>query len=734
MEQIVVRTSMSDSTDSPVSQAPQQATNNTNNTNDNNNNNNKSHPPSAKHEQQTTQSPPNAPAGRKVNRSCLECTRRKVKCDGAEPCRSCVRYRCQDACVYRQRSKRHAVSRSTFDKATEQLQTQARILAFLFPGLSLDEVAVKSEVELRALLGVAPGGGTPPSPRPRAGRHHLLQQHPHQDHFLRPPSVTDMGGSAAVSENGDAPADRRWEELPDQPGNVANDDVNAMGLVTDDQVRSYLGMTSMSAVIRAIFRLWPAAKEHTAQCSKMWSTIPGQPLPGIPFLERDPALNRLKEQRCIDFYFDHIHAITPFIDEEEFRQEFSRGTRQDASWQGLVNMVFVLGSIASGSDSLHEGYYRQARSFIGLESLGAGNLESLQALCLLGGYYLHYRNSPNMAYSVLGAAHRVAIALGLHREPRRRLNFQTMEEAAWHQRKVETRRRTWWSLFCLDTWGAMTQGRPTCGRWDSSTMDTLFPTASSPDDYMTISLQVSSEFCLVCDRMQQRFARSGRLSAQEVVDFDTELVHWYQTVPPTLTDPTLSPPRFLAAREFMRTRYLNARMLLTRSSFLYIANGHRQNLSELTPESRHLLNECCSVASQTIDAIALYWTPNRFHVWNANWYLFQACMAPLLALAVDKNMPTSAVDSIAVWRANLGKALETFAEMRPWMKATDHSPDIISALYEAMTADYEGAFSTPSGTGSLDLFGWYDDQLAELDWSTFLGGENITFQSIFPTP
>ena len=51
------------------------------------------------------------PSSRKVNKSCLECTRRKVRCDGRQPCGSCVYYRAPDACVYRQRSKRNAVSR-----------------------------------------------------------------------------------------------------------------------------------------------------------------------------------------------------------------------------------------------------------------------------------------------------------------------------------------------------------------------------------------------------------------------------------------------------------------------------------------------------------------------------------------------------------------------------------------------------------------------------------------------
>lgn len=669
---------------------------------------------------------------RRVNRSCLECTRRKVKCDGRLPCASCVYYRSPDACAYRQRLKRNAVSRSTFDKASEQLRTQSEILDTLFPGIPLSDLKGKGALELLNLL--------PSTTNPNA----LAFIHSSRRDSLRislnqggagpediVPHQADADDSAAVSENGEPPVVRRWDETHQEPCSVASDDVNAFGLTTDSQIRSYLGMTSMSAIIRGIFRLCPAAKEHTVRCSKAWAAIPSQPLPPVSYLERD----RLKEQRCIDFFFDSVHSITPLLDEEDFRRDYLSGARQDASWKGLLNMVFVMGSIASGSDSLHEYYYHQARSFVNLDSLGAGNLDSLHALCLLGGYYLHYRNSPNMAYSVLGAAHRIAIALGLHREPRQKSTGDDPETEAIHQKHIQTRRRTWWSLFCLDTWGAMTHGRPTCGRWDSTTMDTQFPTASSPQDHAIISLQASSSFCLICDRMQQRFARSGRLSLEEVISFDQELVQWYESLPPSITEPSSSRQGFQIAREFMRTRYLNARMLLTRSSFLYVAHGHRKNITELPPEPQKLLDSCCSVASETIDAIALYWTPNRVHVWNAAWYLFQACMTPLLAIAVDKNMETSAIDRVAMCRASLAKALESFAEMRPWMRASDRSPDIVSALYDALTAEYDQALSTPSVTSrSLDMFGWYDDPFNELDWGTFLGGENISFQTVFPTP
>lgn len=473
----------------------------------------------------------------------------------------------------------------------------------------------------------------------------------------------------------------------------------------------------MSAVFRAIFRLCPAAKEHTARHAREWAEIEQ---PHFTPLGRDPGLTVLKEERCIDFYFSEIHSITPFLDEQDFRRQYAMGSRADASWLGLLNMVFALGSIASGSDKLHEHYYREARTFIGLDTLGSGNLESLQALCLLGGYYLHYRNSPNMGYSVLGAAHRVAIALGLHREPRR-----PADQAEEHRRR-ETRRRTWWGLFCLDTWASMPQGRPTCGRWDGKTMETAVPGLLHPNDHAGMSLQASVRFCLICDRIQHRFAQITRLSTREILEFDAELQAWYEGLPPSMMEPASSPPGFHIAREFMRNRYFGVRLILCRSSMLYMLYEWKRGSEELVPDPKQqqMLDIGCLVAGQAIDCIARHWISNRVNVWNSAWYLFQACMVPLLHMAMERTMQRSSPrESHASWRASLDKALETFAEMRPWMRMSDKAPDIVSALYEAL-AESDGPLPTPSASDSLDIFDIFGTD-EQLDWNFFLGDKGF---------
>ncbi|KAI0181654.1 fungal-specific transcription factor domain-containing protein [Hypoxylon sp. FL1284] len=661
-----------------------------------------------------------SPAPARLNKSCSECTRRKVKCDGGHPCSSCTYYKVAHLCSYRQRNKRNAVSRSTLDEVSEKLKSRNAILELLFPGTAVDELVGKNRHELLEILRLGPVSS---SAADEAG------------YASDDPEVTD--DSAQISEDEEPAADRQWDESSHQPPVLqVADDINAINLATERHRRSYLGVTSISAVLRSIFRLCPSAKHGVAEQAKRWSETPIQ-LPPEPSLIGDLSTHLLKEQRCIDFYFEHVHPIVPMLDEEDFRNSYSLGQRRDPGWLGLLNMVITMGSIASGSDVLHEQYYEQARTFLDFDSFGAGNLESLQALCLLGGLYLHYRNAPNMAYAVLGAAHRVAIALGLHRESRRRNN--TAAEAredttAAKVSRIETRRRTWWSLFCFDTWASMTLGRPTCGRWETATMDTLLPSLVTEDDYMAMSLRASVQFCLICNRIQHRFAQFGRLTISEALVFDQELLAWFNSLPSVLQSPTNAPPRLTIAREFMRNRYLNIRVILMRSLILYLAYGRAQK-SQLTSEELQIVDNCQTLAGEAVDCIALYWTPNRVHVWNAAWYLFQACMVPLLCIIIEGSRPDPNADSLNSARASLVKALEVFTKMKPWMRYSDRGPDIVAAIFEAIIGEAEAAGRTPSQDSDSNFFGWYDEQLTfgtELDWGSFLMDDD--FQgAIFPT-
>jgi hypothetical protein len=589
----------------------------------------------------------------------------------------------------------------------------------LFPSLSLDDIANKPRSELLSTLVKYPPqdidhtrGDVIPKAAPAV-----------HNHSFRSAQNDD---STTMSDTEEEAQERRWDELACQSETPRTaDDINAITLATENHRRSYLGVASMSATFNAIFKLCPRTKHHLAtrlDPSGGSSTLEHSTCPGKEIV----SANSSREQRCISFYFDTAHGITPLLDEDDFRAKYTAGERKDKSWLALLNMVLALGSISSGSTFWHTHYYNQTRSYLGFDCLGSGNMESLQALCLLGGYYLHYVNSPNMAYAVLGAAHRMAIALGLHRDPVPRSIDAQLGQASPQQRAtIELRRRVWWSLFCLDTWSGMTLGRPTCGRWDSDTMDTKLPTISAPDDHLTSSLIFSSQFCLIVHRMQERLAQFKRITLSEVLAYDQELQRWHDSLPADFRISSNSLPSLRVSRQFMSDRYLNARMMMYRILMLYDAHDMIK-----TGSAEHWREEVTqtglSLAEEAIETITLHWSPSCFSVWSSTWYLFQACMVPLLSVSIatkaSQLKPDISMSLLEPCRAILSKAQELFEELRPWMKSADRGPDVIAGLQEGIFAHASPPVDATATEVDVPSGSWAigDEGLAESGWESLL--------------
>lgn len=638
-------------------------------------------------------------SSRKVNRSCIECTRRKIKCDGGRPCTNCRFNKLAPVCGYRHRSRRHAVSVNELQEVSSSLEAHRDFLSKLFPSLDINDLRDKTRDQLLQLLVGGSANDGPPS------------------------SESEIDDSGQVSENGEEP-DRHWDEL--QPGAdesmKSSDDINAVSLAYDQHRRSYLGAASISAILRTIFRLCPAAKSHVALSATNWP----KPLSGLQMGQTEPT--KEDDERCINAYFECSHSVTPMLNEVEFRSTWLAENRQDASWLGLFNMVCTMGSIAAGNEHMHKLYYQRAQTHLTLETFGSGNLESVQALCLLAGCYLQYQNSPNMATAVLGAAYRMALALGLHRESKKsNAHFTTPHDSSPSAfmstvSRVEMRRRTWWSLICFDIWTSMSMGRPTSGRWDPATMDIQLPNPVDCTDHVAQSLYASARFCLIANRIQDKFAQIGRTTFGEVLAFDKELQDWHFSLPDMLKWPNKCPRKLLIARDFMHNRYMNLRLILYRPTQLHRLNP-RASIHEISSQELSVQNTCHEIAVEAVESISRTWTPNRVHVWNASWYLFQAAMVPLLTLAQKTGDQGQALErDLSSSKDVLRKILDLLSQMAPWMRSADRSRHIIVAIFDALSS--AEARRTPSvSDGDLNFFGWYDDQVTfgdEIDWSAFL--------------
>ena len=182
------------------------------------------------------------------------------------------------------------------------------------------------------------------------------------------------------------------------------------------------------------------------------------------------------ENSYVDGYFNYVHPFIPLIDEHSFRNTYAKRKRHDSRWSLLLNTVLAMGSMASGTaeDTIHCIYYDRAKQYLDIDDLGLAHIETVQALAILGGLYLHYMQQPTLANALMGACLRMAISLGLHRDYTEGLRPTNVSKTAHFS--IDMRRRIWWSAFMLDTWASSTLGRPSMGRWGHAI------TARGPED------------------------------------------------------------------------------------------------------------------------------------------------------------------------------------------------------------------------------------------------------------
>ncbi|KAK1477133.1 fungal specific transcription factor domain-containing protein [Colletotrichum cuscutae] len=603
--------------------------------------------------------------------ACAECKRRKIRCDGQQPCGQCLSSRAPKRCFYDKHRQRVIPSRKTLEALSQSLEECRSVLKRLFPHQDVQSLLPLSRHDLLGLL-EHPVLDTPTAlPSPPLNTSPLSQE-------LDSPvcSGSERGFSSLELMPG---RDTEWDEerRVRDPIPIEADDVNALSLSVDRQ-SSYLGASSIKAALMCLMKVQPALRNalttplqsaevtHSFPSMRQRSTVP-KDTQRIPW--------SWKGQTLIDAYFKRIHVFVPMLDEAAFRADYLEGQRFDAPWLALLNMVFAMGSIVAmkSDDYNHINYYNRAMEHLPMDAFGSSHIEMVQALALIGGYYLHYINRPNMANAVLGAAIRMASALGLHRE--------SLAQGSSDIAAAETRRRTWWSLFCLDTWATTTMGRPSFGRWGPAIniRPPEFGISQGRDSAQhagILPLIENIKFCKIATQIQDLLAISPLLRAEDRYNLDGQLVNWYSSLPWLLrtTDPCAEP--LYIARCIMKWRYQNLRMLLHRPVLLSLASNG--SLSHVAEQDVTAIETCRELAKQTIEDIAREWTRNQMSGWNAVWFLYQAAMIPLVSTFWEWNSPR-----VADWHQQIETILDLLEAMEDWSLAAKRSREVVWRMYEA---------------------------------------------------
>ncbi|KAF2650438.1 transcriptional regulatory protein GAL4 [Lophiostoma macrostomum CBS 122681] len=391
----------------------------------------------------------------RVTRACDRCKRRKIKCDGKQPCSLC--YRVTANCTY---ESAYARGRAPSIRSTS------------------DTGAVPSNVSFSA-PDIMPFGTIPSSTGRRYSELEMNNSGTAQE-TLHPGSLTSPSNSLA----------------PKALAYVVPSSANSPDPSQTDLQGHYIGPASgVSFLLRVQKRLEQAMSFSDPTSIFTFGDAPLHPP------EYDPSfcmmLPRDDAQRLVDRYFDFAMPTYRFLHRPTIQDWFAefydtlgvmRNTRSAPTKVALLFMVFAQGRVympdsdRPGPSDLSARYYLAAEHQLSREK-GSVRLASVQAR-LLQCFYLLTQSRINHCWSLFGTVSRLGLAIGLNRSKRPdRTNGLGYVEA-------ECRRRTFWCSYTLDAYLSSALGRSPS--FHDEDIDTELPACIDDSQLTADRMDVSS--------------------------------------------------------------------------------------------------------------------------------------------------------------------------------------------------------------------------------------------------
>ncbi|KAL4808291.1 fungal-specific transcription factor domain-containing protein [Aspergillus unguis] len=555
-------------------------------------------------------------------RACTECRKRKSKCSGTNPCSYCAKS--NKACVFGPRPSRTPLTRRNLDAAEVRCSSLLSLLHRLNPDVNIEDALQTVSVdEYPGPVGpqeIETESGSPGSAHGFEWNETSIENHP--DGMVSLPSAKETG---------------------------------------------YLGNSSGTRLLQTISDLLPnSTLDQQGESPRASQT--GSPSLLVHFA------NTAVLDNLVDAYFLWYNRSYPILHENTFREKYRNRQQIHArsSWQLIFPLVLAIGHwVSTGGSELSQcSYYMTARSRMSMRMLESGSLTAVQAFLLMGNY-LQKRDRPNTGYNYIGIAYRMALGLGLHREPPG--GFETLVN--------ERRRAVWWVVYCFDSGFSLTTGRPVMAsdsfietrlpqNIDDSTC-TLESPAPAPVDrpttysaiiaqarLVTIGNRIFSE--IISCPYRQSFDLKGPRS------IDHQLKAWRLSLLSYFTAQEI-PPWFRGPRAIVGWKEQNLRMLLWWGS---------QRLCNNPSEREEAQNMCHLAAVETIQDVTTFCMDyaDSIHIglsWYATYCLFQASVV----LSIHHLRSTPALDtSLAavnqeLWVSSISRARDCLANLGATNKA-----------------------------------------------------------------
>ncbi|KAF9652607.1 hypothetical protein BDM02DRAFT_3088957, partial [Thelephora ganbajun] len=676
----------------------------------------------------------------RVWRACEVCRKRKIKCDGQEPCAYCLSS--GKTCSFKEINDNAAGARqyaitvdnrlARVEEAIQRLMPMAQAFEnwmetndqkLPWTDNALVSTVTSSSSTSHPLMAnsVSASGASQQPPAPTIHSYLL----PHSQGVRQPSSgkISSPAMDRLLDDDVDG-ANERWS---DRFSFVAKDSYGNL---------RFIGGTSSMMLVEALNSLNDSAPLTGSPASSSSDRMPKATVEAeLPFFKpnyqfRRPPARPLPEQvifpstsvadELITTYFTYIHHTFPILHQQSFVNAYVKVMEARAANKGYGNhpflsclfAVFACASTMKAKTSkgkspspppssvkpvdpppqFHGMDYYESSQVLFWMSSGASQIEHVQALALQAICNASW-NTLATSWINAGQALRRAQDIGLHRSPRR-LQLSSLEK--------EIRRRVWWCVYGLDRVLSMALGRPSGANDDDCDVELPVEiddgqlqssaegnTLSPGENFMTGFIWLTKIYIIAGKIARQ--LQSSKIEdpskddqmSQTVRALDRELAEWVENLPHNVRHATNNRknPKMLA--------------LCLTAFFVYhsaIINLHRPLIPDSDTSTNDLssLKQCISAAKSClrIGEMVKEMLPTSHHLAFAVQYI--TLSGVLLLRCVAYGSQAGLVEAVIV---DAEKCVELLEGMEGIWNGAERCREIVSDLLVVVKTRHYGGLS-----------------------------------------
>ncbi|KAK8199040.1 fungal transcriptional regulatory protein [Phyllosticta capitalensis] len=555
---------------------------------------------------------------RRVTRACDECRRKKIKCDGKQPCTHCTVYSYE--CTYDQPSNRRRNAAPQYVEALEnRLKRAEALLAAILPNVNLDDPAIVAGLQ----EGILPQTqqGTPYTPSENAASMDAAQTTPKANN-LNPQAQQREEGQLESMVRATGQLDLDEHGYWDYHGHSSGLSFVRKMREKFDFMGSGESESSPFPATRPISYVFESPKSAQDSPSQFETTsLPG----GAELPPKDKAI-KLCDAAINDasslLRIVHLPTFWRNLDQMYDKSPDDYGS-QEHSFLPLLYTVLALGSLfcrptdeidqVGYENAINDGvqYFKAARGILDIAM--CRDLNGLQAVIFM---ILFLQSSAKLStcYAYIGVALRSALRMGLHRSMNDRFN----------PIETEMRKRSFWVIRKMDVYVGALLGLPHTLNFEEVDQDLpeeLDDEYITETEYLrpppnTVSLITAcNAHCTLIDilskvvrvvypiktKTQDKHGvqiTSYTVSYADIREIEKDLQSWMENLPSGLKPGGEATHMITRVRQLLRMAYAHTQMMLYRPFLHYVSKS--PNCSSLDKRAYACASACISVSRNII--------------------------------------------------------------------------------------------------------------------------------------